>query len=254
MSALFRSFAFVLAALALAPFVRAQTPSGIDAPTTAPAPAPDANRTPGPDLTSPVEAARVKIAEAVKRMNATPPDVEGSLADLTQAIQLKPDSAFAYLLRGSLYTQKKMFTEAEADFSAADRINPGNIVIRFNLSELKFMQKQYDEARTGFFPLQKDPDMGDFAIYKVFLCDLFGGHEDVAKSELDAIDKKGDDASYYFSHAAWDLYHKNIEDARGWLVSASHIYEPKKFTSYGESLRYLGYLPLPKPKDDASSQ
>lgn len=244
MSPLSRLFAFVLAALALAPFAHAQAPAGTA----------DASRPAGPDLTSPVEAARAKIAEAVKRMNATPPDADGALADLTQAVQLKPDSAFAYLLRGSIYTQKKMFAEAEADFAAAYKIDPSNVVIKFNLSELQFMQKHYDEARTGFVPLQHDPDMGDFAMYKVFLCDLFAGHEDVAKSELDALDKKGDDASYYFSHAAWDLYHKNIDDARNWLVSASHIYEPKKFTTYGESLRYLGYLPLPQPKDATGAQ
>ncbi|HEX4140962.1 MAG TPA: hypothetical protein VHY09_11480, partial [Candidatus Methylacidiphilales bacterium] len=94
--------------------------------------------------------------------------------------------------------------------------------------------------------------MGDFAMYKVFLCDLFGGHADLAKSELDAINKKGDDASYYFANAAWDLYNKKTDDARQWLVSASHIYDMKKFSTYGESLRYLGYLPLPAPKDGSA--
>jgi len=242
-----RSFALIFAALALASYAQAQTPAVPPSPATA-----DALHAPGPNLNSPVEAARDQIANAVKCMNQNPPDQDGALAALTKAIQLKPDSAFAYLLRGSLYTQKKLFPEAEADFGAAYRIDPSNVVIKFNLSELKFMQKHYDEARTGFFPLQKDPDMGDFAIYKVFLCDLFGGHEDAAKSELDAINNKGDDASYYFANAAWDLYHKKTDDARGWLVSASHIYDMKKFSTYGESLRYLGYLPLPAPKDDSA--
>jgi Tfp pilus assembly protein PilF len=238
MSAIYRPLALIFAVLALAPFLRAQS---LGAPNT-PAPAPGAPATP-------IDVARTKIASAVKKMNQNPADMDGALADLTQAIQLKPDSAFAFLLRGSLYTQKKMFAQAEADFNSADKINPGNIVIRFNLSELKFMQKKYDDARVGFFPLQKDPDMGDFAIYKVFLCDLFGGHEDVAKTELDAINKKGDDASYYFANAAWDLYNKKTDDARSWLLSASHIFEPKKFSTYGESLQYLGYLPLPAPKN-----
>ena len=243
MSASIRLFAVFLAALLASPLARAQAPSGAGA--SAPAIQPTAN------LTSPIEVARSKIAEAVKRMNAN--DADGALADLTQAIQLKPDSAFALLLRGSIYTQKKMFAEAQADFASAQKLDPNNVVIKFNLSELKFMQKNYDEARVGFLPLEKDPDMGDFAMYKVFLCDLFGGHEDVAKTELDALNKKGDDASYYFGNAAWDLYHKNIDDARNWLVSASHIYEAKKFTMYGESLRYLGYLPIPPPKDATTS-
>jgi Tfp pilus assembly protein PilF len=240
MSALTRFSAFLAATLALAPALQAQTP---------PAPAPDSLHAPAPDLNSPVDVARAKIADSVKKMNQNPSDIDGALADLSQAIQLKPDSVFAYQLRGSLYTQKKAFPQAEADFNSAYKLDPDNVVIKFNLSELKFMQKDYAQARTGFVPLQKDPDMGDFAMYKVFLCDLYGGHEDLAKSELTAINNKGDDASYYFANAAWDLYHKNIEDARTWLVSASHIYEPKKFTTYGATLRYLGYLPLPLPKD-----
>jgi Tfp pilus assembly protein PilF len=244
MSALYRSFAFLFAILVMASLAHAQTQ-------TPAAPSP-ALRAPGPNLNSATAQARDKIADAIKDMNANPPDQDGALNDLNQAVQLKPDSAFPYLLRGSLFTQKKKFAEAEADFAAAYKLDPNNVVIKFNLSELKFMQKHYDDARTGFFPLQKDPDMGDFAMYKVFLCDLFGGHEDQAKTELDAINQKGDDASYYFSNAAWDLYHKKTEDARSWLISASHIYDMKKFSTYGESLNYLGYLPLPPPKDGSA--
>jgi tetratricopeptide (TPR) repeat protein len=240
MSALTRFSALLAATLAFAPALQAQTQ---------PAPAPDALHAAAPSISTPVDAARAKIVDAVKKMNQTPSDIDGALAALSQAIQLKPDSVFAYQLRGSLYTQKKAFPQAEADFNNAYKLDPDNVVIKFNLSELKFMQKDYDQARTGFVPLQKDADMGDFAMYKVFLCDLYAGHEAVAKSELNAINDKGDDASYYFSNAAWDLYHKNIEDARTWLVSASHIYDPKKFTTYGATLRYLGYLPLPLPKD-----
>ena len=241
MSLFTRFSAFLLAVLALAPVLHAQ------------APPPSGDTTQSSNITTPIDAARMKIADSVKKMNQTPSDIDGALADLGQALQLKPDSVFAYQLRGSLYVQKKMFPEAEADFNSAYKLEPDNVVIKFNLSELKFMQKNYDQARTGFVPLQKDPDMGDFAMYKVFLCDLYGGHEDLAKSELDAINNKGDDASYYFANAAWDLYHKDTEGARTWLVSASHIYEPKKFTTYGATLRYLGYLPLPMPKDGSVS-
>jgi hypothetical protein len=55
--------------------------------------------------------------------------------------------------------------------------------------------------------------------------------------------------SYYFSNAAWDLVHKNLDDARGWLLSASRIYPPEKNQYYAQSLRDLGYLPIPAPGD-----
>ena len=177
-------------------------------------------------------------------MNAN--NVDGALADLTRAIQVNPGSTGAYVLRASIYCQKHQWQQATDDFTAAQKIAPTNVVVKFNLVEIKFMQKQYEAARPGFLQLVKDPDMGDFAQYKIFLCDLFGGHEDQAKKELDVFNAAMGNPSYYFANAAWDLVHKDTDGARGWLVSASHIYPVNKFTTYGQSLRDLGYLPIPE--------
>jgi Tfp pilus assembly protein PilF len=214
--------------------------------TNAPAPATPAKSASSP-LTSPADAAQKMIASAMKKMSAN--DVDGSMSDLTQAIKINPNSTGAYVLRASIYSQRHQWKQAEDDFNAAGRIAPKNVVVKCQLIELKFMQKQYDAARPGFLSLVKDPDIGDFAQYKVFLCDLFGGHEDAAKKELDVFNDAMGNPSYYFANAAWDLYHKNVDDARSWLVSASNIYPAGKFTMYGQSLRDLGYLPIPEPKN-----
>lgn len=220
--------------LVLSPTVRAQQMSA-NAPTNAPAAAP------------PVDPSSHAMAVAIGKMNAD--DVNGALDKLTEAIKLNPKNSAAYVLRASIYCQKKLWTQAADDFTAAGAIDPKNVVIKFNQVEIKFLQKQYDAARPGFAALEDDPDMGDLAKYKVFLCDLFGGHEEAASKELDDFNKAGEYASYYFSNAAWDLYHKKTEDARGWLISASHIYAPQKNGYYAQSLRDLGYLPLPPPPE-----
>ena len=54
-------------------------------------------------------------------------------------------------------------------------------------AQIKFMQKKYDEARPGFTALTQDPNIGDLAAYKVFLCDLLAGHEDAASRELNVF-------------------------------------------------------------------
>ena len=245
MSALFRSFLLCLSALILGSIAHAQQ---LAAPTAASAGKPTAStNAPSSTLTSPADQAQQLIANAMKMMNAN--DVDGALNSLSQAIKLNPNSTGAYVLRASLYCQKKQWTQAEDDFKAAAKIAPKNAVLQFNLVEVKFMQKQYDVARPGYIPLEKDPDMGDFASYKVFLCDLFGGHEDVAKKELAAFDATMGNPSYYFANAAWDLYHRNVNDARDWLLSASRIYAPRKNAYYAQSLRDLGYLPIPGPDD-----
>ena len=215
-------------------------------------PAPAASDTPAPltgtSLTSPAQGAQKLIADAMTKVNAN--DNDGALALLNQAIKLSPTSTGAYVIRASIYCQKKQWTDAENDFKSAQKYAPTNVVLKFNLVELKFMQKQYDAARAGFVPLVSDPDMGDFASYKIFLCDLYGGHQDQAKKELDVFNDAMGNPSYYFANAAWDLYYKKVEDARGWLMSASRIYPPQKNDYYAQSLRDLGYLPIPRPKQE----
>jgi len=235
------SFAICVLALLVSPVARAQQ-AATNAPSSAPA-APAS--TPSPTLTTPADASQKLIGAAIKKMNAN--DADGALNDLSQALKMNPNSTGAYVLRASIYTQKKQWPQAQADFEAAQRIAPTNVVVQFNLVEIKFMQKQYDAARPGFVALEKDPDMGDFASYKVFLCDLFGGHEANAKKELDVFNDAAGNPSYFFSNAAWSLVHKNVEDARPWLLSASRIYPARKNDMYASSLRDLGYLPLPAP-------
>jgi Tfp pilus assembly protein PilF len=193
--------------------------------------------------TTPADASRQMILAAMERMNANDPD--GALNKLSEAIRLNPRNSGAYVLRASLYCQKKQWPQAEQDFTSAQQLAPDNVALKFNIIEVKFMQKQYDAARPSYVALEKDPDMGDLAMYDVFLCDLGAGHLDAAARELSAFNQAGDNPSYYFSNAAWSIAHKKYDDAKGWLGSASRVYPPRKNAYYAEGLIYLGYLPLP---------
>src|SRR5258708_38810881 len=133
--------------------------------------APSASTNAAPStLTSPADAAKQMIASAIQKMNAN--DQDGAMNDLSQAIKVNPNSTGAYVLRASIYCQKKQWTQADDDFKTAAKIAPGNAVLKFNLIEVKFLQKQYDAARPGFVALEKDadvlkgdPEMVDFAAY-----------------------------------------------------------------------------------------
>jgi Tfp pilus assembly protein PilF len=185
------------------------------------------------------------LHEAYKLMQLKQPDA--ALDKVNAALQADPKNEGAFVLRGSIYAQKKLWDMANKDYQSALRIDGKNARIKFDLAEMDFVQKKYNEARASFVGLEQDPDIGDLATYKVFLCDLFGGHEDVAAKELDAFNQVGSNASYYFANVAWSAYHHKTEDARGWLRSAASIYAPTKFRLYATSLVELGYLPLPPP-------
>ena len=166
---------------------------------------------------------------------------DGALAKVNAALQIDPRSLEAYRLRGNIYASQKKWDLAMKDYLTGVQLDPTNLSIKFNVAELNFMQKRYEEARPGFLALQHDADMGDLSAYKVFLCDLFGGHPDVAAKELDAFNQVGSNPSYYFANAAWALHEEKDDDARGWLASAAHIYPPGKFKIYSASLLELGY-------------
>jgi len=185
------------------------------------------------------------LQEAIQLMNQN--QLDAALGKVKAALQVAPKNADAYGLRGNIYAEKKLWDLAAKDYQTALQFNGKNVRVKFNLAEIEFKQKEYDAARPGFAALTQDSTMGDLAAYKVFLCDLFGGHEHVAVGELDAFNQVGSNASYYFANVAWSVYHQKTEDARGWLESARRIYTPKKFSLYAASLRDLGYMPLPPP-------
>jgi tetratricopeptide (TPR) repeat protein len=240
MRAHFRSFSFALFCAGLVFTIgRAQQPAPTNAASSA--------------MTSPSDAAKKMIDDAIQKRTAN--DMDGALSSLSQALKLNPNSTGAYVLRASIYYQKKQWDLAANDFRAALVIAPKNAVLKFNLAEVEFQQKQYDKARADLIPLQTDPDMGDFASYKIFLCDLFGGHVDTAKKELDALNDAMNGPSCEFGNAAWQLLHKKLDGddgARYWLLRASRVYPPAKNNFYAQSLRDLGYLPIPGPDDNVT--
>jgi Tetratricopeptide repeat len=167
---------------------------------------------------------------------------DAAMDKVNAALALEPQNVAAYNMRGNIYAAEKIWDKARKEYETAHQLDPKNGSVEFNLAEIQFMQKMFDAARPGFVGLQQNPETGDLASYKVFLCDLFGGHEDVAGKELDAFNQVGENASYYFANAAWSLYHQKSDDAKSWLTSASHIYPPAKIKIYSASLVELGYL------------
>jgi Tfp pilus assembly protein PilF len=254
-SGYFRGTVFTLTLILASPIQGQQPITNAPAAPSASAPASSTNAAaPTPPVLTPAQLQDQAIAAQARDILQLMQNqkMDEALDKLNATIKQHPKTAGFYSLRGALYSHKNQWPQSEQDFQAALQLEPDNVVVKFNLAEIKFMQKQYDDARPGFVALQKDPDMGDLASYKVFLCDLFGGHEDIAKAELEAFNKADSKPSYYFGNAAWDLYNKNIEDARGWLVSASNIYPPQKNEFYATSLRELKYLPLPPPPSPAA--
>jgi Tfp pilus assembly protein PilF len=208
-------------------------------PPAAPTPAPAAA---APATTSAASPDDVKATENMRLLRmagekAHAGDTDGAIVQINTVLQNDPRNIAAFSLRAQIYNQQKKWDLAANDYQAAHLIDPSNPIINFNIGEVKFERKMYDDARPTFVALQsdKETDIGDLAAYKVFLCDLLGGHEDVAAKELDVFNQVGSKASYYYSNAAWSLYHHKTEDARSftlrpwpnWVICRFRLLHPR---------------------------
>lgn len=198
--------------------------------------------------------AQAKADEVARLMRAAQESLQAGKADealtrLTDVLHADPQNIAAYVLRGQVYTQKKTWDKSENDFQAAHLIEPKNPIVNFDMAEVQFLQKKYDQARAGFAEIAADrkTEIGDLAAYKVFLCDLLSGHDAEAAKEFDDFNKIAANASYYYVNAAWNLSHHKPDEARSWLGSAANIYPARKNALYAKSLFDLGFLPLPAP-------
>ncbi len=169
-------------------------------------------------------------------------ELDADLTAVNGVLQKDPSNVIAYIQRGNVYGSEKKWDLAKKDYQRALELSGKCAPASFNLAELDFMQGRYDAARPGFLALQQDSDFGDLSKYSVFLCDLFGAHEDVAARELDVFNQVGSEASYYFANVAWSLYHKKDDDARSWMQSAVRIFAPDKVNLYAKPLIDLGYV------------
>jgi Tfp pilus assembly protein PilF len=236
-----RQITFFLLGLSLAPLACAQgaAPSGLAAQAT------NASASTG---APPIDPALLLLHQAYQLLEQRQPSA--ALDKVNAAARIAPQNPDVYALRGTIYVEQKLLDQAEKDFQTALQLDSKNAHIKFDLAEIQFMRKKYDVARSDFATLAQDPDVArdsdleDLTSYKVFLCDLFGGHGDAAAKELDVFNQAGRNASYYFANVAWALYHHKTDDARSWLESAANIYPPAKCLQYATSLFDLGYLPM----------
>ncbi len=161
--------------------------------------------------------------------------LDAALNETSLAIQLDPRNVQAYDQRSVIYMQQKMWDRAERDTLAEDRISP-DVAYKYRLGEIKFLQKNYDDARPRFAALESDARLGDLSTYKTFLCDLFGGHERIATRDLAALHPVENKPSYLFCHAAWALYHGHRAEANQWFGQIHHAVDDQTAARYLASL------------------
>jgi hypothetical protein len=146
--------------------------------------------------------------------------LDQAIREASSALELDPKNLSALELRGSIYVEAKLWDHAERDYTTLNQISP-DPAYQYRLAQIKFLQKDFSNARPLFAALQNDSRLGDLAKYKVFMCDLLGTHEAFAGRDLATLDRTGQQPSFYYGQAAWALYHDQRAEANRLFAQAA---------------------------------
>ena len=115
-------------------------------------------------------------------------DFNGAIAFCTQAIQLNPDNATAYSIRGAIYYRRNNFNAAIADFDKAIQLNPGDYKNFYNrgLAYVKLNDFRRAEADFGN-AIQLNPNDAD-SCYNRGVCrqrlgNVYGAQQDLNRAK-----------------------------------------------------------------------
>ena len=159
-----------------------------------------------------------------------------------------PDSPESLNLRGACYVEIRNFDKASAAFNKALLLSPDNPSINFNIAEVLFVTKKWQESHDLFVKIFQVLPKDNLALarlveFKILLCKKKLG----MKEEAVALAKKyglDDDSPYYcFAQAAIAYDDKDLVKAEEWLARASRIFtNPEVLAPWQDTLVEFGYI------------
>ncbi|KAB2643241.1 MAG: tetratricopeptide repeat protein [Verrucomicrobia bacterium] len=159
-----------------------------------------------------------------------------------------PDSPESLNLRGACYVELRSFDKAAAAFNKALLLSPENPSINFNIAEVLFVTKKWQEAHDLFGKILQSLSKGDLSLYrlaefKILLCKKKLGLKDEALALAKKYGMDDDSPYYYFAHAAIAYDDKNLIKAEEWLAMASRIFSnPDALSAWQDTLVEYGYI------------
>ena len=163
----------------------------------------------------------------------------------------QPNLVEALNLRGVILMRAASYDQAEAVLRKALATDPKFWNARFNLAEIPFLRKDWDEARRRFERLlegsgaELQGESAQLIQYKILLTYLVEGKEKMVDAFLSQFKVSPETPAFYYANAAVSLQHGNLKEANDWLVKAEKNFSPQRNKLFIESLYELGWKKRP---------
>ena len=179
-----------------------------------------------------------KFDEALKRLDA--------------ADALKPNHPAVLQGRGNVYMGMHLYDKARESFLKADAAQPGSFGTQFALSELDYVQGNYQAAGASFSKLlsaqAKMPDDDrQFIQFKVLMCDLKSNQVAQANTRLPMFAFPDTSPAHYFSKIAFAMQKSDQAEAKSWLDKATVDLKGQPLDRYIDAMVEAKWLSLPPP-------
>ncbi|MFL6501401.1 MAG: tetratricopeptide repeat protein [Candidatus Udaeobacter sp.] len=170
----------------------------------------------------------------------------------------QPDLAASKNLRGVILMRQGNYDQAETALNEAARIDPKFWNARFNMAEIPFLKKDWEDARKRFEQLlstgQSDlaKEASQLIQYKILLTYLMEGKSNMVDSILAKLELSPDTPAVDYVKAAVALQQKNETEAKDWITAAEKNYSPQLNKLFVESLYEIGWMEKPSGQRRAS--
>jgi predicted Zn-dependent protease len=167
---------------------------------------------------------------------------------VSEAEAIFPRSAELMNLRGSCYVEMRAFDKATSAFNEALKVTPKNVSIRFNVAEVLFVTKQWQQAHDIFQEVIREIQEDNTALsrlveFKILLCKIRLGMKDEFTILAQKYDYQDDSPYYYYAQAALAYEKNELIKAEEWQGRASRIFQdPNIIAPWQDTLVEFGYI------------
>ena len=175
---------------------------------------------------------------------------EKALEKLREAEAIKPDSPVIQNARGSIYTSMKDYDKARECFTKATSISPDSFESYFNLTELDYVQGNYETASNSFTRLLASksnlpPPIRSLVQFKIIVCQIKLKKVAEATELAKTYAFKGSDPASYYTSAAFAIDKGDNTAANEWLAKAHKAFQPSDTIPYLDALVEAHWISVP---------
>ena len=175
-----------------------------------------------------------------------------ALEKVGEAEAIYADSPDLLNLRGACEVEFRNFEKAMLSFKKADELNPGTPDIIFNIAELNFVSKQWDQAEAtlskvlaliGKQPTGNQLQLARLVEFKLLLCKIKLGKKDEAAALAAKYDYLDDSPFPYYAEAAMHFAGDREVEAETVMARGGRIFQnPAILAPWQDTMIEFGYI------------